>query len=138
MIHEERVRQMMKLAVYDENKKRNQKSEQYFRRDYIAYEMIKSFFCGSIGFFLIVILAGVYLNGKGLDVFGNQKFYYLLILVTVLYVVFMGVFLALTYMIYSTRYEEGRKEAREYHRILKKVNELYEQEENAKTAQEQS
>ena len=45
MIHEDRVRQMIKLAVYDENKSMGEKKPaQYFRKDYLALEMIKSFF----------------------------------------------------------------------------------------------
>ena len=37
MIHEDRVRQMIKLAVYDENKSMGEKKPaQYFRKDYLA------------------------------------------------------------------------------------------------------
>lgn len=124
---------MVKLAVYDEDKKQDKKAGQYFRRDYIVYEMIKSFFSGSIGFFLLVLLAGIGLSSKDMVRISSQSFGYLLILIVVLYVVFMGAFLALTYRIYSRRYEERKKQIREYKGILKKVNELYEQEENGKS-----
>ena len=51
MIHEDRVRQMIKLAVYDENKSMGEKKPaQYFRKDYLALEMIKSFFCGTMAY----------------------------------------------------------------------------------------
>ena len=42
MIHEDRVRQMIKLAVYDENKSMGEKKPaQYFRKDYLAFAKSK-------------------------------------------------------------------------------------------------
>ena len=126
---------MTKLAVYDEKKSKKEKSPgQYYRRDYMAFEMIKSFFYGSAAFLLGILMLGIYLM-EG-DTISTSRFFYLLILLAVLYVIFIGVYLALTYMIYSARYERGRREAREYYHTLKKVNELYEQEEAAKTPEE--
>ncbi len=126
---------MTKLAVYDEKKSKKEKRPgQYYRRDYMAFEMIKSFFYGSAAFLLGILMLGIYLM-EG-DTISTSRFFYLLILLAVLYVIFIGVYLALTYMIYSARYERGRREAREYYHTLKKVNELYEQEEAAKTPEE--
>ena len=56
MIHEDRVRQMIKLAVYDENKSMGEKKPaQYFRKDYLALEMIKRVLCGTMAYAIIVI-----------------------------------------------------------------------------------
>lgn len=44
MISKERVRHMTKLAEFEnEESKACQKATQYFRRDYVAMELIKSF-----------------------------------------------------------------------------------------------
>ena len=125
MIHEDRVRQMIKLAVYDENKSMGEKKPaQYFRKDYLALEMIKSFFCGTMAYAIIVILGAVYLLGNGAGDISTVNFIRILILTVVLYA------------IYSARYEKGRKASREYYHTLKRVNEMYRQEDTAKTPEE--
>ena len=125
MIHEDRVRQMIKLAVYDENKSMGEKKPaQYFRKDYLALEMIKSFFCGTMAYAIIVILGAVYLLGNGAGDISTVNFIRILILTVVLYAVFLGI------------YEKGRKASREYYHTLKRVNEMYRQEDTAKTPEE--
>ena len=137
MIHEDRVRQMIKLAVYDENKSMGEKQPaQYFRKDYLALEMIKSCFCGTMAYAIIVILGAVYLLGNGAGDISTLNFIRILILTVVLYAVFLGIYLVLTYSIYSARYEKGRKASREYYHTLKRVNEMYRQEDTAKTPEE--
>lgn len=137
MIQETRVRQMVKLAVYDENKsERDKRPAKYYRRDYMAFEIIKSFFSGSIAFFLGILMAGMYLSESGARGINTTRFVQLLILLAVFYVIFMGVYLAITHIIYSARYEKGCRESRKYYHILKRVNECYEQEEMAKTPEE--
>ena len=137
MIHEDRVRQMIKLAVYDENKSMGEKTPaQYFRKDYLALEMIKSFFCGTMAYAIIVILGAVYLLGNGDADISTVNFIRILILTVVLYAVFLGIYLVLTYSIYSARYEKGRKASREYYHTLKRVNEMYRQEDTAKTPED--
>ena len=57
MISKERVRHMTKLAEFEnEESKACQKATQYFRRDYVAMELIKSFFAGTIAFGLLFVL----------------------------------------------------------------------------------
>ena len=97
MIHEDRVRQMIKLAVYDENKSMGEKKPaQYFRKDYLALEMIKSFFCGTMAYAIIVILGAVYLLGNGAGDISTVNFIRILILTVVLYAVFLGICRAFT------------------------------------------
>lgn len=131
------MRQMIKLAVYDENKSMSEKKPaQYFRKDYLTLEMIKSFFCGTLAYAIVVILGAVYLFGNGAGNISTVNFIRILILTIVLYAVFLGIYLVLTYSIYSARYEKGRKESREYYHTVKKVNEMYQQEDAAKIPEE--
>ena len=111
---------MIKLAVYDENKSMGEKKPaQYFRKDYLALEMIKSFFCGTMAYAIIVILGAVYLLGNGAGDISTVNFIRILILTVVLYAVFLGIYLVLTYS-----------------HTLKRVNEMYRQEDTAKTPEE--
>lgn len=129
MINEARVRQMIKLAVYDKNKSvREKRPAQYFRKDYIMIEMIKSFFSGTAAYVLGVLTWALYLTEKGAEI-STAAFSASLILTAVLYVLFLGIYLLLTYIIYSKRYKKGCREIREYYHTLKRVNELYRREE---------
>ena len=102
MIHEDRVRQMIKLAVYDENKSMGEKKPaQYFRKDYLALEMIKSFFCGTMAYAIIVILGAVYLLGNGAGDISTVNFIRILILTVVLYAVFLGICRAFTNLTFN-------------------------------------
>ena len=51
MISKERVRHMTKLAAFEEREgKEYRKMTQYFRRDYVGLELLKSFLSGTISF----------------------------------------------------------------------------------------
>lgn len=132
MIHAERVRQMIKLATYDEqNKERDKRPMRYYRKDYLTLEMVKSFFCGSIAYALILFAIAACLLEQGQDELGSADIVNLLVLVVVAYLVFMAAYFAITYHVYRERYEKGRKEARKYYVALKKVNACYQQEASA-------
>lgn len=127
---------MIKMAVYDKNKsEREKRPAQYFRKDYMMVEMIKSFFFGTAAYVLGVLMWMLYLMEKGVEL-STAAFSGSLILIVVLYLLFIGCYLGLTYVIYSRRYKKGRREFREYYHALKKVNELYRREEKAERTDE--
>ena len=137
MIHEDRVRQMIKLAVYDENKKHGrEEAGAVFQKRLSGIGDDQKLLCGTMAYAIIVILGAVYLLGNGAGDISTVNFIRILILTVVLYAVFLGIYLVLTYSIYSARYEKGRKASREYYHTLKRVNEMYRQEDTAKTPEE--
>ena len=55
MLNQERVCEMTKLAIFDQKKGREYKPmTEYFRRDYIARELLKSFITGTMAFAILV------------------------------------------------------------------------------------
>lgn len=128
MINEEKVKELYKMAIYDNTKeKKCQQMGHYFRSDYVAKELIKSVFSGTIAFVLIVIIWEMNrmtefmaeINHMDLMSFGTN-----LILI---YIAFMSIYLLITYVVYSIRYTNGRKELKNYTSHLKKINKMYEQ-----------
>ena len=118
MISKERVRHMTKLAEFEnEESKACQKATQYFRRDYVAMELIKSFFAGTIAFGLLFVLWLMDMIGFGIRI-------------VMVYLVFLAAYLMITYIIYNRRYTKGRKQVKEYYNRLKRVSSLYREEEN--------
>lgn len=136
MINEERVRRMVKLAVYDENiEKKEKKTTQYFQKDYLAMELIKSFLYGTVAYLLIIGMFGIYLMGKDTNWMSVKGLIGLAIVMIILYLAFIVAFLVLTYKIYNTRYIKGRERFKEYQNTMQEVDELY-QEELGKTPEE--
>ncbi len=129
MISKERVRHMTKLAAFEEREgKKYYKMTQYFRRDYVGLELMKSFLSGTIAF---IIFFGVWalcgmeslmenINDMDLVAFGTE--------ILIEYLVFITVYLLITYVVYNMRYTKGRKRIKLFYNRLKKVNRLYESE----------
>lgn len=129
MISRERVRQMTKLAAFEEREGRScRKMTQYFRSDYVGVELLKSFLSGTLAF---AIMLGIWavcrmeylmenINDMDLIAFGTD--------ILIKYLVFMGIYLIVTYVIYNMRYTNGRRKIRQFYNRLKKVNGLYEDE----------
>ncbi|MEE1251309.1 MAG: hypothetical protein UHU19_19070 [Lachnospiraceae bacterium] len=137
MINEERVKQMTQMAIYEEGKGRSDvPMTQYFRHDYIGKEMVKSILTGTIAFALLCAMYLLYQleyfmeNINQIDVltFGTG--------ILIKYIIFIAVYLFITYVVYGVRYTVGRKHIKIFYAHLKKVNKLYEQEEKRKLSDE--
>lgn len=129
MISKERVRHMTKLAAFEEREgKKYHKMTQYFRRDYVGLELIKSFFTGTLAFGLMFGIWAVCgaealmesMNHMDLLAFGTE--------IVIGYLIFLAVYLLATYIIYNVRYTRGRKKIKLFYNRLKKVSRLYENE----------
>lgn len=133
MINEERVRQMTRMAIYEDGEgKKYVPMTQYFRRDYIGKEIVKSILTGTAAFALICF---AYLFCK-LDYFMENMNQIDIVAfgtgIVIKYLFFMAGYLLITHVVYSIRYTIGRKNIKLFYGHLKKVNRLYEQEEKRK------
>ena len=133
MINVERVRIMTKMAAYEHRDGKSCKPmTEYFRRDYIAKEILISIVTGTIAFGLLI---GITLF-SGLEDFLNSlnsmDIKQAVILLAIRYGIFMGIYLVVTYVIYNMRYTRGRKEVKRYYSRLSKVEKLYAEEEQQK------
>ncbi len=130
MIDEERVRQMTKMAIYEEGEGRQYiPMTQYFRHDYVGKELVKSVIGGTLAFALMCV---VYLSFEMENFMDNINQIDLVQFVTgilVKYGIFMAVYLLITYVVYNVRYSDGRRHVKQFYEHLKKVNKIYEQEE---------
>lgn len=137
MISKERVRHMTKLAAFEEREgKKYRKMTQYFRRDYVGLELIKSFFTGTLAFGLMFGIWAVCgaealmenMNHMDLLAFGTE--------IVIGYLIFLAVYLLTTYIIYNVRYTRGRKKIKLFYNRLKKVSRLYENESRQSTVED--
>ena len=130
MLNQERVGEMTKLAILDRNEgQRCKPMIQYFRTDYIAKEMLKSFIMGTIAFFLFAVIRGLYYTEDLIEQINSIDIRQIAVKGILCYGACMGVYLLITYIVYYVRYTKGRHEVKKYYMHLKKVNKLYREEE---------
>ena len=126
MINEEKVILMTKLASYETHEgKRDMAILNYFRGDYIGFQLLKSIISATLSFF---ILFAVYLfyNFEELmqdiykmDLLGFGKS------VVILYLCSVGGYGIISYILYAIRYARARKGLRSYHSNLRKLAGMY-------------
>lgn len=126
MISEEKVILMTKLASYETREgKRDMVVVNYFRGDYIGFQVLKSVIAASIAFFALfavylfynfeVLMQDIY----KMDLLGFGKN------VVILYFCFVGGYGVISYILYATRYAKARKNLKSYHSNLRKLAGMY-------------
>lgn len=130
MLNQERVREMTKMAMFDQKDgKKCGPMIQYFRADYISKEIIKSLLSGTAAFGVIAAMAVLYYAEDLMIKINSIDIRQTVINIVLCYVVFMGVYSLITYVVYYLRYTKGRQKVKQYYAHLKKVNRLYQEEE---------
>lgn len=129
MLNEERIRLMTKMACYEaEEGKKNVSVGSYFRSDYIGLQVIKSVINATIAYLL---LFGVYVL-YDLEVFMDDLYKMDLLAfgrtVVIYYLIFVVVYAAISYGVYSYRYSKARRSLKIYYNSLKKLKFLYDRE----------
>ena len=133
MVNEERVKQLYKIAIYEQNEeKMHRETGLYYRSDYIGKEMVKSFFTGSIAY---VIMAALWVISN-LDLVMHQintlEIVETALHMAVIYVIFLVVYLFATAVVYYIRYKKSKKKLDSYVEDLKVAHNMFEREEKLK------
>lgn len=136
MVNEERLRYMIKMAEFDKNEgKRCRPMEQYARKDYVSMKMLGSFITGTIAFLLLFTVWALYSMENLMKEITTMDIQAFLISVLIKYVIFIAVYLAVTYAVYNSRYTRGRKRVKRYYNNIKKLNRIYEREDKLKMSE---
>ncbi len=129
MLNEERIKLMTKMASYEANEgKKNVSIGSYFRGDYIGLQVIRAVISGTVGFFIVfgmyilynfeTLMADIY--KMDLLKFGRR--------VIIIYLVYIVLYAAVSYGIYTYRYTRAKKSLKRYYNNLKKLSYLYDKE----------
>ena len=134
MVNEERLRPMVKMAMFDKNEGKHCKPMiEYARQDYVAMELIKSFVTGSIAFLLMLGIWAIQDMDRAMGMLNAAYLKDFVVSVGLKYIVFLLAYLIATYVVYQIRYTKGRKRVKKYYVNLKTVNKMYEREEKLRT-----
>lgn len=126
MMNEEKVILMTRLASYESNEgKKDISIVNYFKGDYIGFQILKSVIAATISFFA---LFGVYVfynfeelmqNIYKMDLLGFGKD------VITLYLCVVGAYGVITYVLFTYKYNKAKKNLRNYYVNLKKLAGMY-------------
>ena len=137
MLDEERICIMTRMASYEAGEgKEDMPVKQYYRKDYISYQMIRSFISSTISFCILLLFWGMYnienimkkVAATDLPRFG--------ILILILYISFIVLYEIITVVVYSRKYTKATEGMKKYHADLKKVMKLQEKEEKLQTLED--
>ncbi len=126
MLNEEKIILMTKLASYEENEgKKNAAIGNYFRGDYIGWQVLKSIISATIAFALVFALYIFYdfevfmMDIYKMDLLGFAK------QVLYLYLGTAGGYAVISYIVYAYRYSRARKSMKLYYTNLRKLSGMY-------------
>lgn len=126
MVNEERVILMTKMAAYEEGEgKKNIDVGNYFRADYISMQILKTVICTTIAFGLIFGVYVLYNFETLMSEIYNMDLLAFAKQVLLYYLVLVGVYSVLAYIVYTVQYALVRKKLKKYYQNLKKLNALY-------------
>ena len=126
MLNEERVILMTKLASYEAGEgKKNVEIGNYFRSDYIGWQVLKSIISATIAFVVVFAMYIFYdfevfmmdIYKMDLLEFGKR--------ILLIYAGFALGYAVLSYVIYAYRYSRARKSLHLYYINLKKLSSMY-------------
>lgn len=129
MLDPEKIKLMTHLASYEKNEgKKDTAIGNYFRADYIGWEILKSIISATIVFLILVAAYVVYdFESFMLDIYKIDMLQYGKDLLTK-YLIFVGVYAVITYIIFAYRYARAKKSQKKFVRNLNKLAETYREE----------
>lgn len=126
MLNQERIKLMTHMAAYEENQgKKNMAIGNYFRADYIGWQVLKAAISATISF--AVLFAGyIYYNFETF----MQDIYKMDLLafaedIIIKYIIFLACFAVIAYIVYAYRYSKAKKSLKKYYYNLKQLSALY-------------
>lgn len=126
MLNEEKIRLMTGIAMYE--KKANKDIfpvTRFFKSDYVGSRMIRSFLMYT---FTCVIILGMWILYQIEDILNTMDLTVLLSsakTIGVLYIAGLAIYLLITYMVYSKRYETANKSMKIYQAKLRRLEKKY-------------
>lgn len=131
MLNQEKIALMTKLASYEENEgKKTIPLSKYRREDYVGLKMINTVIVATFAY--VLILASIVLINieEMMAELANMDYIKAGRDILIGYVVILVVYMAISYVVYSIKFRKVRESLNEYNGNLKKLYNMYREEEN--------
>ena len=129
MLNEERVILMTRMTSFTQQEgKKDTEINQYFRSDYVGLQVLKSALCATAAYIILFIsymllsFDKVMQNLYNMDLVAQGRKF------LIYYIILVGGYSVVSYIIYSFRYARMRKNMKTYYTNLKRLNKMYEKE----------
>lgn len=131
MLNNNKIKIMTKLALYEKgNGKNDIKISQFYKTDYIRYNILKTIVSITVGFLFLLTLVGLY----NVEYFINEatkiNYKQMGMNILILYLIVVTIYTILTIIVTSLKYKNTRKHLVKYNKNLKELNEIYKNEKN--------
>lgn len=133
MINQERVKQLYKIALYEQKEeKQYETTGQFYKSDFIGKEVVKSIFSGTIAYGLMVVIWVICNLESIAKMLLNFEIFDAALKIGLMYIGFLVLYVFATILVYNVRYKKGRKKLEEYMKHLHTVDKMYERDEKLK------
>ena len=125
MINKEKVILMTRLASFEQHEgKKNMNIVNYFRSDYIGFQVLKAIIAATVSFVLVAVVYLLY-NFENLmadiyklDLMETGK------KIIILYLCTVGIYAVIAYAIYTYRYSKAKKKLKQYYANLRRLENM--------------
>lgn len=137
MLNEERICAMTRMASYEAGEgKEDMSVKQYYRKDYVGYQMIKTFLSSTLSFGILFLFWILYSLETITEKLAEVNLVQFGITILIMYVVFVLLYEIIAFQVYNRKYNKATAGMKKYHADLKKVMKLQEKEEKSQPAEE--
>ncbi|MBQ6544903.1 MAG: hypothetical protein IJL72_04110 [Lachnospiraceae bacterium] len=131
MIHEDRLGAMLRLSKNDTiRRKKAMKISKFYRNDYLSICLVRTFFMMSVAYCLLLALIALLGMEYMMEHFNEFDFRTLGAKLIIGYIIFVGVYLGIAYVLGSIRYANAKKMRREYEADIRRLDRMYLREED--------
>ena len=127
MVNKERVILMTKMSAFRQREgKKTAAINQYFRSDYVGYQVLKSVISATIVYVILIATYIMFHFEELMQNIYNMNLMAFARRLLVYYILLTGAYAIVSYVIYSIRYTKMRGSMKTYYSDLKRLAKLYE------------
>ncbi len=125
MLNEEKIRLMTRLAIYENREgKKTKRIAKYFRGDYVSWNVIKAGLAVTVAYLILLAIWAVYRMEELLETITTLDIMSLGQKALLIYIGVLSVFIILSYIVYTLRYEKSKKSLKKFYRNLRRLEQV--------------
>lgn len=130
MVNEQKLGLMIRMAKQDTPEQRKAlKIAKYYRNDYVALGLIGRFILMSVAYIILLALVGLASLDFLMDNMSRINYRILGAEIVIGYILFMGIYLGVTYLVRSLRYFNAKKTRKIYEENIRRIDRIYQRSE---------
>ena len=130
MVNEERIKLMTRMAAYEKEKhKKNKNIVNFYKKDYISMQILKSIVYTTVAFGIILALYVLYDFEVFMKDIYQMDLFQFAKSVIIVYLIFLGIILVVTHAVALYQYNRAWESTKLYYANLKKLSYIYGEEE---------